>query len=231
MYSVQTAVSDGTLNRIVLGIEFIDIAHIHVYRSDIPTELIVGVDFTWDGIIALNLTQVVPSGITITVLRRTTFGEILNLYAGGAPFLRVTLDENFQQLLYIVQEGIEAGLTTDYYQSLNMHQHTVSNLKPPVDSTDAATKGYVDSVDATLSTRVTAIENLGQGGGVPWTQTIATPTTTLTPPYIFSSAELFIDGVAQRPLIDFQVTGNTITLNGGTLYSGQVVLAYLQVGV
>ena len=232
-YSVQTAVSDGTLKRVVLGLAFIDIAHIHVYRSDNVTELTAGVDYTWDGIIAVNLVQTVPNGVTVTILRRTVFDSILNVMAGGAPFLRVSLDENFKQLLYIAQETVESGVTLDYYRSIDMHGNTILNIAAPTALTDAANKGYVDTGDATLSSRITSLENQSSSGEIAWSYTAMGGETYITPPYLFISAKLSIDGVIQYPgaAADFTLTQGspytTINLVGGQLYAGQKVLVYI----
>ena len=235
-YSVQTAVSDGTLKRVVLGLAFIDIAHIHVYRSDNVTELTAGVDYTWDGIIAINLVQTVPNGVTVTILRRTVFDSILNVMAGGAPFLRVSLDENFTQLLYIAQETVESGVTLDYYRSIDMHGNTILNIAAPTALTDAANKAYVDAVDAVLALRIDALEGQSTSGAIAYTYTAIGGEVSIPLPYQVLSAELIIDGVVQYPgedndfIITHGTPYDTVTLVSGQLYAGQKVLLYLTIG-
>ena len=220
-YSVQTAVSDGTLNRVVLGIEFIDIAHIHVYRSDTVPELVAGTDFTWDGIIAVNLVSVVPNGVTVTILRKTVFDDVLNVLAGGAPFLRVSIDENFKQLLYIAQETVESGVTLDYYRSINMHGNRINNLGTPTVSTDAVPRSYVDSVTGALDTRLDALEGSVVKGVADWSAPATAGQTVISPPYSISNCILAIDGVVQIPGVDYTVASSVITLSGWSLLAGQ----------
>lgn len=242
MYSVQEETSDGTLDRVVLGIDFIDTSHIHVFRSDIETELAVGVDYTWDGDTAINLSVTVPTGVVVTLLRRTLYNAMLNVFSGGAPFTRVVLDENFEQILMISQEATESSLTYDYYRNLNLHNHRILNLGSPRADTDAASKVYVDTLrdslregleaaDAALSTRIAALESRDFTGKIAVTYTATGGETTLSPAYKFLSAELIVDGVHQIPTTDFTVTigttTSTIHLVDWQLYAGQKVLMYL----
>lgn len=231
MYSVQEEISDGTLDRVVLGIDFIDTSHIHVFRSDIETELAVGVDYTWDGDTAINLSVTVPTGVVVTLLRRTLYNSMLNVFSGGAPFTRAVLDENFEQILMISQEATESSLTYDYYRNLNLHNHRILNLGYPRADTDAASKVYVDTLDAALSNRIAAFEGQDFTGKIAVTYTATGGETTLSPDYKFLSAELIVDGVHQIPTKDFTVTigttTSTIHLVDWQLYAGQKVLMYL----
>lgn len=227
MYSVQEETSDGTLDRVVLGIDFIDTSHIHVFRSDIETELAVGVDYTWDGDTAINLSVTVPTGVVVTLLRRTLYNAMLNVFSGGAPFTRVVLDENFEQILMISQEATESSLTYDYYRNLNLHNHRILNLGYPIADTDAASKIYVD----TLSLRVAALEGRDFTGKVAVSYTATGGETVISPSYKFVFAELIVDGVHQIPTTDFTVTigetTSTIHLVDWQLFAGQKVLMYL----
>lgn len=242
MYSVQEETSDGTLDRVVLGIDFIDTSHIHVFRSDIETELAVGVDYTWDGDTAINLSVTVPTGVVVTLLRRTLYKAMLNVFSGGAPFTRVVLDENFEQILMISQEATESSLTYDYYRNLNLHNHRILSLGSPIADTDAASKIYVDTLreslregleaaDAALSLRVAELEGRDFTGKVAVSYTATGGETFISPSYKFVSAELIVDGVHQIPTTDFTVTigetTSTIHLVDWQLFAGQKVLMYL----
>lgn len=242
MYSVQEETSDGTLDRVVLGIDFIDTSHIHVFRSDIETELAVGVDYTWDGDTAINLSVTVPTGVRVTLLRRTLYNAMLNVFSGGAPFTRAVLDENFEQILMISQEATESSLTYDYYRNLNLHNHRILNLGSPIANTDAASKVYVDTLreslrasleatDAALSLRIGALEGRDFTGKVAVSYTATGGETVISPSYKFVSAELIVDGVHQIPTTDFTITigetTSTIYLVDWQLFAGQKVLMYL----
>lgn len=242
MYSVQEETSDGTLDRVVLGIDFIDTSHIHVFRSDIETELAVGVDYTWDGDTAINLSVTVPTGVVVTLLRRTLYNAMLNVFSGGAPFTRVVLDENFEQILMLSQEATESSLTYDYYRNLNLHNHRILSIGSPIADTDAASKIYVDTLreslregleaaDAALLLRVAALEGRDFTGKVAVSYTAIGGETVISPSYKFVSAELIVDGVHQIPTTDFTVTigetTSTIHLVDWQLFAGQKVLMYL----
>jgi len=227
MYSVQTSTSNGTLDRVVIGIEFIDVSHIHVYRSDDPDELVEGVDFTWDGVIAIDFPSVIPNGVVVTILRRTVFDEILNLFAGGAPFLREALDENFTQVLYIAQETAESGITLDFFRYINMNNNQIKSLGAPTASTDATTKAYVDAVDTDHESRLDYLEARVPTAIVDYTATAVGGNSSWSPPYTFTQCLFMVDGVVQVPGISYNVVANTIQLIGWTFASGSRLHAHI----
>lgn len=112
--AVQTQVSDGTLNIVNVGLEYFKQADIAVTVGVVDgpqASLTVGVDYQWTSdstIQFLNTSHspsgLVPAGETVTLTRSTEIDQMLNIYDGGAPFNRTTLDENFKQLLFIAQE-------------------------------------------------------------------------------------------------------------------------------
>jgi len=230
MNSVQVETSDGTLQRVVLGIDFLNKTDIHVYTSEDPAELVEGVDYTWDGDVAIDFPGILSNGVIVTLLRRTENTLMLNVYAGGAPFLRESLDENFEQILFLVQEASEAGLTADFYTSLNLHGNRIHNVGVPVDTQDATNKMYVDTVDTALSARVTALEDASPiDGGIAWPYTAVGGEVELAPPYTFSKAQLIVDGVVQYPGESYTVAANKLTLVSWFLTVGQKVLVYVGV--
>jgi len=234
MNSVQVETSDGTLQRVVLGIDFLNKTDIHVYTSEGSDELVEGVDYTWDGDVAIDFPGALLNGVVVTLIRRTENTLMLNVYAGGAPFLRESLDENFEQILFLAQEASEAGITTDFYRSLNMHGNQVKNMGDPTAAQDAATKAYVDSeaavlaaVDASLDARTTVLEAVYPADGLvsSWTYTAVGGESELSPPYSFLSAILVVDGVVQTLGVNYTVAANKITLTGWFLDAGQQVFA------
>lgn len=149
MYSVQIETSDGTLTRVNLGIEYFEKDDITVYRNEAETPLELGTDWQWDGertIVLLKGAE--PVGNQILVFRNTDKDRAFNIYDGGAPFSRDTLDENFKQLIYLAQEFTEGSGIAGLYRNLNMHGNRIVNMGDPVDPTDAVTKQYVDALDA-----------------------------------------------------------------------------------
>lgn len=159
MYSVQIETSDGTLTRVNLGIEYFEKGDITVYRNDAETPLVLGTDWQWGGdrtIVLLKGAE--PAGNKILVYRNTDKERAFNIYDGGAPFSRDTLDENFKQLIYLAQEFTEGSGIAGLYRNLNMHGNRVINMGGPVDPTDAATKQYVDALDANQGQWIQAVD-------------------------------------------------------------------------
>ena len=154
MYSVQIAVSDGTLTRIALSIEYFEKDDIMLYRNLELTPLVLGTDWQWDGDTHINLlTSIpVPLGSYITVRRNTNIDRAFNIYDGGAAFSRDTLDENFKQMIYLAQEFTEGNGLTGLYFPLDIHGFQIKNLGVPTDPKDAVTKQYVDTANTVQDT-------------------------------------------------------------------------------
>ena len=252
MYSVQIAVSDGTLTRISLSIEYFEKDDITLYRNLELTPLVLGTDWQWDGDTHINLlTNIpVPLGSYITVRRNTNIDRAFNIYDGGAAFSRETLDENFKQMIYLAQEFTEGNGLTGLYFPLDMHSFQIKNLGAPTDPKDAVTKQYVDTANTVQDTafangqasqdaavaasqavqdsRLTKLERTFVQGTVsyPWFTTTTAETDTLSPGLIFSKAALYLNGIRQTPDENYIVVDNQIIL-ATTIPVGTVVLATL----
>lgn len=212
MYSVQIAVSDGTLSRIALSIEYFEQDDITLYRNLSTTPLVLGTDWQWDGATHINLLtdSPVPAGGYITVRRNTNIDRAFNIYDGGAAFTRDTLDENFKQMIYLAQEFTEGNGLTGLFFPLNMRGFKITDLGAGEDSGDAVNRGQLDAVD----TKVAALENTFVSGtnSYPWYTVTTSDTDTVTPPYLFSKAALYLDGICQTPEYSYVVVDNTIML-------------------
>ncbi|AZF94958.1 tail fiber protein [Pectobacterium phage Phoria] len=238
MYSVQIAVSDGTLTRIALSIEYFEKDDITLYRSLELTPLVLGTDWQWDGDTHINLLTgiPVPVGSYITVRRNTDIDRAFNIYDGGAAFNRETLDENFKQMIYLAQEFTEGNGLTGLYFPLDMHGFQIKNLGEPTDPGDAVTKQYVDTANtaqnanfnasqqaqdqavaasqAVQDNRLASLENtfVQATSSYPW-YTVSTSTTdTFTPGFNFTKAAVYINGVCQTPDYSYIVVANQILL-------------------
>lgn len=151
MLATQIEVSDGTLNIVNVGIEFFNQSDISV-ALNLSEPLVLGVDYIWSAATTLQFLDtanspggLVPAGVSVVVRRATQNDEMLNVYDGGAPFSRLTLDENFEQLLRLSQEFSE-GLGLDgLNNNLDMNGYRITDLGDPVDTKDAANKDYVDT--------------------------------------------------------------------------------------
>jgi hypothetical protein len=154
MLATQIEVSDGTLNIVNVGIEFFNQADISVSLDQSSNPLVEGVDYIWTSGTTLQFQDtvntpggLVPNGVEVIVRRDTENDAMYNIYDGGAPFSRTTLDENFKQLLFLSQEFSE-GLGLDGLQNdLDMNGYHVSELGDPILDDDAANKRYVDQLD------------------------------------------------------------------------------------
>jgi hypothetical protein len=151
MLATQIEVSDGTLHIINVGIEFFEQADISV-ALDQSDPLVEGVDYVWSDLSAITFQATlntpggfVPNGVEVILRRKSKEDEMYNVYDGGAPFSRSTLDENFQQLLFLSQEFSE-GLGFDGLRNnLNMNGYKVTNLGDPSDAADAVNLQYLQA--------------------------------------------------------------------------------------
>lgn len=212
MYSVQIAVSDGTLTRISLSIEYFEKDDITLYRNLETTPMVLGTDWQWDGDTAINLlTDIpVPDGEYITVRRNTNIDRAFNIYDGGAAFSRDTLDENFRQMIYLAQEFTEGNGLTGLFFPLDMHGFRITNLGDGIDAKDAVNKGQLDVVDQ----RVTNLEEsfVTDTVSYPWYELTTVEKDTFSPPFTFTKAAVFLNGVCQTPGYSYIVVDNQILL-------------------
>jgi hypothetical protein len=152
MNAVQTAVSDGTLTQLAVGLEYYNQTDISLNRDDRPVALVAGTDYQWTSSTSIQLlTNVpVPAGVVLTLRRRTDNDQLLNIYDGGAPFTRTTLDENFEQLLRLSQEFTEGVGLDALGQDLSLGGYRVTNMHDPVLTQDAVSLGYLNRIIAAL---------------------------------------------------------------------------------
>lgn len=151
MNAIQTEVSDGSLVSVNVGLEYFEQSDISVFLDLSIAPLIEGTDYAWANATRIDfLTGPVAAGVAVTLVRNTENEAMLNIYDGGAPFNRFTLDENFLQLLRLSQEFSEGLGLTGLRQALDMHGYRIFNLGNPVNAQDATTKAYVDLLIQTL---------------------------------------------------------------------------------
>lgn len=151
MNAIQTEVSDGSLVSINVGLEYFEQSDISVFLDQSTTPLVDGTDYQWANATRIDfLAGPIANGVTVTLVRNTQNEQMLNIYDGGAPFTRYTLDENFLQLLRLSQEFSEGLGLTGLRQALDMHGYRIFNLGDPENPADAATKKYIDDLIAFL---------------------------------------------------------------------------------
>lgn len=226
MYSVQIAVSDGTLTRISLSIEYFEKDDITLYRNLETTPMVLGTDWQWDGDTAINLLTgtPVPAGEYIAVRRNTNIDRAFNIYDGGAAFSRETLDENFKQMIYLAQEFTEGNGLTGLFFPLDMHGFKITNLGAGTEPADAVNKGQLDEVGQ----RVTNLEEtwVTATTSYPWYTITTTATDVFDPPFNFVKAALYVNGVCQVPGYSYEVVDNQILL-AEPVPTGTIIFARL----
>lgn len=149
-YSVQRELSDGSLNRISVRVPYFSKDDIHVYVNDIEinSTAIEGSTYTWrwDGDY-ISITPNVASGEEVLVRRITPIDEAIHIFDGRSEFDDQSMDENFQQLIYIAQEYSEGSGIKDVFSDINMHGYKIRNVGWATDDDDIVTYGQY-KVDA-----------------------------------------------------------------------------------
>lgn len=146
-FSTQRAVSNGTLQVLLLSIKYIDKSEITVYVNSIETSA-----YTWASDTSIRLNSVVPNGQEVLIRRTTDMSKIRHQFTTGAQFKASTLDEDFQQILHISQEALEGGTVRDLFNVLNMHGYKISNLGKATADGDAVSLGQVKTESASAWT-------------------------------------------------------------------------------
>ena len=234
MLATQIEVSDGTLSIINVGIQFFEQDDISVSldQSDVP--LVLGVDYVWSAsttITFLPSTSVpfgtVPNGVEVIVRRDTKNDNMYNVLDGGAPFSRLTLDENYKQLLYLTQEFSE-GLGLDGLRNnLNMNGYRVLNIGTPVNYGDAVNKGYADTQTAQTISYVEALN----------TRTLRTPEVIdVLPPAASRANKVLGFDFSGRPIASLPLSGSAAELaldlaDASDPYKGAAMLGYSYPGI
>lgn len=112
MYSIQTAVSDGSLTMLPLSIEYDSRDLIHVYFDGVEDAR----QWAWVGATdkAISFSPAVENGVVVRVQRITPLDNVPNIfgsasppYVGYAEFDADTVDENFRQTLQVAQESTD----------------------------------------------------------------------------------------------------------------------------
>lgn len=143
-YSTQRAVSDGTLTYLDLSIGYQSRGDIKVFYNDLPAS---PSTWAWVGTTdkRIAFTPAVPNGVEVLVQRATRLDRIINVFAAGAKFTNVTMDMNFEQVLFLTQEAVEGSALSDIFNDVDFHNYKIKNLGLATDDTDAITFGQVKS--------------------------------------------------------------------------------------
>ena len=145
--SLMQLVSDGNLSVVPLTIKFFEQSHIGVYIDDValPTGRY---SYTWSGATTITITPTVALGVEVSIRRRTPADYVLHDFQAGAVFSETSIDENFRQDLFLLQEASEQSFITDLYDNLNMHANKLVNLGEATSPNDAVSLGQVEAIVA-----------------------------------------------------------------------------------
>lgn len=143
--SLMQIISDGSLSTIPLTIKFFEQSHIKVFVNNVELPG-GGYTFTWTGATTLTITPAVAHGAEVSIRRKTPANEVLHDFQAGAVFSEVSVDENFRQELFLLQEASEQSFITDLYDNLNMHGNKLTNLGEATSSNDAVSLGQVETL-------------------------------------------------------------------------------------
>ena len=141
-YSIQRAVSDGSLTRIAVTIIYLDKDDVSVWidGDEIPPEGAEQYKWSWDGGDIL-FEKPIPKDIEVIIRRNTYRAGMFNVFSGRAEFSNKSMDENFLQLLYLAQEYSDGSGLRDVYDDINMNGHKITNVGEATEDTDVITYG------------------------------------------------------------------------------------------
>ena len=145
-YSYIAYTGNGATTQFALPFSYIRKEHVKVYVNYVDTA------YTWLNDSTVQLASAPANGLRVEVRRVTPLNAPLVDYADGSTLVAADLDTANLQQLYLQQE-----LDDDLQQTVSIDPATglpsaggqrITNVGTPTQSTDAATKGYVDTADA-----------------------------------------------------------------------------------
>lgn len=161
-YSVQRAVSDGSMVLLPISIEYFDRSEITVIFDDGAGTY----DWEWVGTsdTSIAFPTAIPNGVEVLVRRETDMSELRHSFTGGAAFTEQSIDEAFTQVLHIAQEAKEGAVLGEVFQDVDMHGYKLVNVGDGVNPTDGASVGQLlgavqditEQVDTAVSAASTA---------------------------------------------------------------------------
>lgn len=154
----------------------------------------------------------------------------------GAMLDMVSLNRSFIQVVESIQELLDGFYPEGFImrQDLDMSGHKVINMGDGTDTKDAINKGQLDPViqvnheqDARLEALEDAIDITETVTMMPWYFKAVGGETVLVPPFAFTVAQVYINGIHQNNLDGaFTIATNQITL-AEPLVAGDVIYAML----
>lgn len=109
-FDSQTVVSNGSLTSLAITLDYLSRDEISVSYDDVNIPTNSG-QWGWVGTVSKTMvfTPSPANGVVVKVQRTTQLASMYHKFSEGAQFLPKILDENFDQLLHLVQEGGGGG--------------------------------------------------------------------------------------------------------------------------
>lgn len=184
---------------------YLDRSYIHLYLNDVEVT-----DFTWSSDTLLRLDAMLTDSTKVTVVRRTARDILYIYFAEGAAFIKENLDTQNTQFLHLAQELVEGRAIDGFYGDISMNGYRITHLGRGIELDDAVNLQQLNEV----SDRVTSIEQtvITDTMSYPWYTITAAETSSISPPYVFNKAAVYINGVCQTPGYSYDVISNVIHL-------------------
>lgn len=148
-YSIQRAVSDGTMTLLPISIEYFDRDEISVLFDGVLNAR----QWAWVGTTdkTLSFTPAVANAVEVSVVRSTDLAALRHEFSNGAQFTAESLDESLLQILHIAQEARENANLGEVFQDLNFHGFKAINVGDGANPMDAVNMRQLGVHDATIS--------------------------------------------------------------------------------
>lgn len=186
-------------------IVYLDRTYIHLYVNGAEQT-----DFTWDSNTLIRFGTQLDEPSTITIVRRTDRSYLYILFAEGAAFIKENLDMQNTQFLHLAQELVEGRAIEGFYGDISMNGYRITHLGRGIELTDAVNVQQLNEV----SDRVTSIEQtvITDTISYPWYTITTATTSSISPPFVFTKAAVYINGVCQTPGYSYDILSNVIHL-------------------
>lgn len=147
-FSIQRAVSDGTMTLLPISIEYFDREEISVLFDGVLNAR----QWAWVGTTdkTLSFTPAVANAVEVMIVRSTDLAELRHQFSLGAQFTAESLDESLLQILHIAQEVKEGSNLGEIFQNLNFHGFKAINMGNGSDPGDAVNHAQMEVHDATI---------------------------------------------------------------------------------
>lgn len=205
---------------------YIRASDLHVEKKDGGTWV---VEERWQlsGTNQITLNEPLPDGIIFRIRRIVGKEHPYSEFERGVVLDMKALNNCFIQNLQALQETLDGFWPDGYYvkNDLDMGGHRIINLGAGIEPSDAVNKSQLDSVDnkhdewnkrqdeMLENVRQSLVSTVAQRT-IPWAYTAVGGEVEVSPPFLFTSALVFLNGVFQHQLDDaYSIVNNKIVLS------------------